>query len=86
MKIWRCFFLIGLLITLLGLTFNLSQQKDYQYVAVEKKSTSNIVTDVQSARRAVTGEKYPLVPIHYILYVRFVSYEKREAFMWTLPS
>lgn len=45
MKIWRCFFLIGLLITLLGLTFNLSQQKDYQCVAVEKKSTSNIVTD-----------------------------------------
>ena len=45
MKIWRCFFLIGLLTTLVGLVVNLSQQKDYQCVANEKNFASNIVTD-----------------------------------------
>lgn len=45
MKIWRYFFLFGLLTTLIGLTVNLSQQKDYQCVAIKNQPSSNIVSD-----------------------------------------
>jgi hypothetical protein len=45
MKIWRYFFLFGLIITLVGLVFNLSQQKDYQCVAIKGQPASDIVSD-----------------------------------------
>lgn len=45
MKILRCFFLFGLLVTVFGLVVNISQQKDYQFVAIEKQAVSDIVSD-----------------------------------------
>lgn len=45
MKIWRYFFLFGLIITLIGLAINLSQQKDYQCVISKGQPFMNVVAD-----------------------------------------
>jgi len=68
MKFWQYFFLSGLIITLVGLTINLSQQQEYKWVAAMDGPSSDVVTDhdgnvfrlpFKCEDLKVKSEKYP---------------------------